>query len=149
MPLAVRALHHVGIAVRSIEAQRVFYESVLGADFQGMEEVPDQGVRVAFFRVGTTLVELLEPTSDASPIQSFLVKRGEGLHHLAYTVDSLEVQIAELERQGIRMIDRVPRPGAHGMRIAFLHPHSTGGVLTELCEPDHQGRSDAEPTNPH
>jgi len=148
MPLALQALHHVGIAVRSIEARRAYYESVMGAEFQGMEDVPDQGVRVAFFRVGSTLLELLEPASDASPIESFLVKRGEGLHHLAYAVDSLEDQIADLERQGIRMIDRVPRRGAHGMRIAFVHPHSTGGVLTELCEPDHQGRSDAEPTRP-
>jgi methylmalonyl-CoA/ethylmalonyl-CoA epimerase len=131
----VQAINHIGIAVRSIEAQRSFYEGTLGAIFEGVEEVPDQKVRVGFFRIGDVRFELLEPTEAASTVASFLEKRGEGLHHVALTVESIEDRIAELKQSGLRMIDDVPRPGAHHMRIAFLHPKSTFGVLTELCEP--------------
>jgi methylmalonyl-CoA/ethylmalonyl-CoA epimerase len=131
----VKAVNHIGIAVRSIEAQRSFYEGTLGAVFENIEEVPDQKVRVGFFRVGDVRLELLEPTDPASPITAFLDKRGEGLHHIAYTVDGIEARIAELKQSGLRMIDESPRPGAHHMRIAFVHPKSSCGVLTELCEP--------------
>jgi methylmalonyl-CoA/ethylmalonyl-CoA epimerase len=131
----VRAVNHIGIAVRSIEAQRPFYEGTLGAAFEGVELVPDQKVRVAFFRIGDVRVELLEPTEPSSTIAAFLEKRGEGLHHVAFTVADLEERIAELQKAGVRMIDSAPRPGAHNMRIAFLHPKGTFGVLTELCEP--------------
>lgn len=131
----VRAVNHIGIAVRSIEAQRPFYEGVLGAVFEGIETVPDQKIRVAFFRVGEVRFELLEPADPSSTIAGFLEKRGEGLHHVALTVDRIEERLAELKRSGVRLIDEVPRPGAHHMRIAFLHPKSTFGVLTELCEP--------------
>jgi methylmalonyl-CoA/ethylmalonyl-CoA epimerase len=131
----VKALNHIGIAVRSIDAQRSFYEGILGAQFEGAEEVPDQKVRVAFFRINDIRLELLEPTDPTSTIATFLEKRGEGLHHLAFTVESIEARIAELKQSGLRMIDNVPRPGAHHMQIAFLHPKSTFGVLTELCEP--------------
>jgi methylmalonyl-CoA/ethylmalonyl-CoA epimerase len=130
-----KAVNHVGIAVRSIEAHRPFYEYALGAVFEGFEEVPSQKVRVAFFRVGDVRLELLEPTDPSSTIQAFLEKRGEGLHHVAYTVAGIEERIAELKQAGLRMIDDVPRPGAHHTRIAFVHPKSSGGVLTELCEP--------------
>ena len=102
---------------------------------QGVEDVPDQRVRVGFFRIGGVRLELLEPTDPASTVAAFLDKRGEGLHHVAFTVESIEERIAELKREGLRMIDDVPRPGAHHMRIAFLHPKSTFSVLTELCEP--------------
>ncbi len=131
----VQAVNHIGIAVRSIDAQRPFYEGVLGAVFEGVEEVADQKVRVGFFRVGDVRFELLEPTDPGSTVAGFLDKRGEGLHHVALTVEGLEARIAELKQSGVRMIDDVPRPGAHHMRIAFLHPKSTFGVLTELCEP--------------
>lgn len=131
----VKALNHIGIAVRSIEAQRPFYEGTLGAVFEGIEEVPDQKVRVAFFRVNDVRLELLEPTDPGSTVAGFLDKRGEGLHHLAFTVAAIEDRIAELKKDGLRMIDEVPRPGAHHMRIAFIHPKSSLGVLTELCEP--------------
>jgi methylmalonyl-CoA/ethylmalonyl-CoA epimerase len=131
----VKAVNHIGIAVRSIDAQRSFYEGVLGAVFEGIEVVADQKVRVGFFRVGDVRFELLEPTESASTVAAFLEKRGEGLHHVALTVEDLEARIAELKQSGVRMIDEVPRPGAHHMRIAFLHPKSTFGVLTELCEP--------------
>jgi methylmalonyl-CoA/ethylmalonyl-CoA epimerase len=131
----IRSLNHVGIAVRSIDAQRPFYEEVLGAVFEGIEEVPDQKVRVGFFRVNDVRLELLEPTDPSSTIQTFLEKRGEGLHHLAFTVDDLAARIAELKSAGVRMIDEVPRGGAHQTQIAFLHPKSSFGVLTELCQP--------------
>jgi len=131
----VKAVNHIGIAVRSIDAQRSFYEGVLGAVFESIEDVPDQKVRVGFFRIGDVRLELLEPTDPSSTVAAFLDKRGEGLHHVALTVDGIEARIAELKSSGVRMIDDMPRPGAHHMRIAFLHPKSTFGVLTELCEP--------------
>jgi methylmalonyl-CoA/ethylmalonyl-CoA epimerase len=131
----VKAVNHIGIAVRSIADQRPFYEGTLGAAFEGVEEVPSQKVRVAFLRVGDVRIELLEPADPAGPVAAFLEKRGEGLHHVAFTVAGIEDRIAELKREGLRMIDDAPRPGAHHMRIAFVHPKSTFGVLTELCEP--------------
>jgi methylmalonyl-CoA/ethylmalonyl-CoA epimerase len=132
----VKAVNHIGIAVRSIDAQRAWYEDILGAIFEGIETVADQKVRVGFFRVGEVRFELLEPTDPTSTVASFLEKRGEGLHHVALTVENIEARIAELKAAGIRMIDNVPRPGAHHMSIAFVHPKSTFGVLTELCEPN-------------
>jgi methylmalonyl-CoA/ethylmalonyl-CoA epimerase len=131
----IQGINHIGIAVRSIDAHRPFYEATLGAVFEGVEEVLDQKVRVGFFRVRDVRLELLEPTDPKSPIAVFLDKRGEGLHHIAYTVEGIEARIAELKQSGLRMIDDSPRPGAHHMRIAFVHPKSSCGVLTELCEP--------------
>jgi methylmalonyl-CoA/ethylmalonyl-CoA epimerase len=131
----VRAVNHIGIAVRSIAAHRPFYEGTLGAIFEGIEEVPDQKVRVGFFRVHDVRLELLEPIDPTSTVAAFLEKRGEGLHHVAFTVDRIEARIAELKQAGLRMVDEAPRPGAHHMRIAFVHPKSSCGVLTELCEP--------------
>jgi methylmalonyl-CoA/ethylmalonyl-CoA epimerase len=131
----VKAVNHIGIAVRSIDARRSFYEGILGAVFEGIEEVPDQKVRVGFFRVNDVRLELLEPTDPSSTVAGFIEKRGEGLHHVAFTVESIEDRIAELKQSGLRMIDDVPRPGAHHTRIAFVHPKDTFGVLTELCEP--------------
>ena len=136
-----KAINHIGIAVRSIEAQRPFYEQTLGARFEGIEEVTDQKVRVAFFSVGpeghAVRLELLEPTTPESTIAQFIEKRGEGLHHLAYTVDDLTARLAALKEDGVRLIDETPRAGAHHTQIAFLHPRSSAGVLTELCEPQH------------
>jgi methylmalonyl-CoA/ethylmalonyl-CoA epimerase len=137
----VKAVNHIGIAVRSIDAQRPFYEGTLGAVFECVEEVPDQKVRVGFFRIGDVRLELLEPTDPTSTVAAFLEKRGEGLHHVALTVEDIQARIAELKESGVRMIDNVPRPGAHHMRIAFLHPKSTFGVLTELCEPAGENKS--------
>ncbi len=131
----VKALNHIGIAVRSIDAQKPFYEDTLGAVFEGVEEVPEQKVRVGFFRVNDLWLELLEPTDPSSTVATFLEKRGEGLHHLAFTVEGISQRIAELKESGFRMIHDEPRPGSHHMQIAFLHPKSTFGVLTELCEP--------------
>lgn len=131
---SVKSLNHIGIAVHSIEDQRPFYEGALGADFEGFEDVPNQKVRVGFFRVSNVRLELLEPTDPSSPVGKFLEKRGEGLHHLAFTVDDIQARIDDLKESGFRMIDETPRGGAHHMKIAFLHPKSTFGVLTELCE---------------
>ena len=133
--MAVKSLIHIGIAVRSIDDQTPFYRDALGAEFEGLEDVPDQKVRVGFFRVNDVRIELLEPTDPSSPVAKFLEKRGEGLHHLAFTVEDIHARIAELKESGLRMIDDVPRHGAHHMNIAFVHPKSTFGVLTELCEP--------------
>jgi methylmalonyl-CoA/ethylmalonyl-CoA epimerase len=137
----VKALNHIGIAVRSIDDHRPYYEEALGAEFEGVEEVADQKVRVGFFRIGEVRFELLEPLDESSTIAGFLEKRGEGMHHVAFTVEGIEDRIAEWKAGGIRMIDEAPRAGAHRMRIAFAHPKSTRGVLTELCEPapDHPG----------
>jgi len=132
---AVKSLNHVGIAVHSIDDHRSFYEGTLGAEFEGTEEVPSQKVRVAFFRIGDVRLELLEALDPSSTIATFLEKRGEGLHHLAFTVDDIQRRIDELKSAGLRMIDEIPRQGAHHMQIAFMHPKSSAGVLTELCEP--------------
>lgn len=133
--MSAKKIDHIGIAVRSIAERRPFYEQALGARFEGIEEVADQKVRVAFFQVGEVRLELLEATSEDSPVARFIARRGEGLHHIAYAVEELARRLAELEQQGVRLIDKQPRPGAHGTAIAFLHPQSTGGVLTELCQP--------------
>ncbi len=134
----VKAINHIGIAVKSIEDQRPYYEQTLGAQFEGCEEVESQKVRVAFFKVNDVRLELLEPTDSSSAVAKFLENRGEGLHHLAFTVENLEERIAELQEAGLRMIDQTPRPGAHHMKIAFIHPKSTHGVLTELCQTPHE-----------
>lgn len=130
----IQKLNHIGIAVASLDAQIPFYRDVLGLSFKGSEIVEDQKVRVAMFQVGELTIELLEPTAPESPIAGFLEKRGEGLHHLSYQVDDLEAQIAEVTAKGVQMIDPRPRNGAHGTRIAFVHPKSSGRVLTELTE---------------
>jgi methylmalonyl-CoA/ethylmalonyl-CoA epimerase len=132
---AAKAINHIGIAVSSIEEQRDFYEKTLGAIFEGVEVVADQKVKVGFFRVGDVRLELLEPTEPTSTVAAFIEKRGPGLHHVAYTVEDLPARIAELQGEGVRMIDATPRKGAHNTQIAFLHPKSSCGVLTELCEP--------------
>lgn len=131
----VKSLNHVGIAVHSIDDQRAFYEQTLGAKFEGCEDVPSQNVRVAFFRVNDVRLELLEPTDPSSAVAKFLENRGEGLHHLAFTVENIQERIDQLKAEGLRMIDDTPRQGAHHMQVAFVHPKSTHGVLTELCEP--------------
>ncbi len=133
--MSVKSLNHIGIAVRSIDEQKSYYADTLGLEFEGLEDVPSQKVRVGFFRAGDTRIELLEPTDPDSPVAKFLEKRGEGLHHMAFTVEDIRARILELKESGLRMIDEEPRRGAHHMQIAFVHPKSSFGVLTELCEP--------------
>ncbi len=127
-------INHIGIAVSSLSESLAFYETHLGMALTGIEEVAEQGVRVAMLQVGQSKIELLEPTSPDSPVAKFLDKNGPGIHHLAYEVADIEDAIARLVADGLRMIDTVPRNGAHGARIAFVHPRSSGGVLTELCQ---------------
>lgn len=129
-----KKINHIGVAVKSIEASAPFYRDVLGMTFEGEEVVAAQKVKVAFFAVGESRIELLEPTDDDSPVAKFLEKNGEGTHHVAYEVDDLVATLARLKAAGVRLIDEVPRCGAHGTRIAFLHPKASGGVLTELCQ---------------
>jgi len=130
----IQKINHIGIAVSSLEAHLPFYRDVLKLEYQGTQTVPDQKVRLAVFRVGEVSIELLEPTAPDSPIAGFIEKRGEGVHHLAYQVDEIEAQIAGFKAAGVQMIDEKPRAGAHGTRIAFLHPKSSGKVLTELTQ---------------
>jgi methylmalonyl-CoA/ethylmalonyl-CoA epimerase len=130
----LRKINHIGIAVVSLAEALPFYQNNLGMTCQGTEEVAEQQVRVAFLAVGETKIELLEPTAADSPIARFLEKNGPGIHHLAYEVEDIEAALAKLAAEGVRLIDSRPRTGAHGARIAFLHPKSTAGVLTELCQ---------------
>jgi len=127
-------VEHIGIAVKDLDQAIVLYEKLLGTRCYAVEEVADQKVRTAFFRVGETKIELLASTAADGPIAAFIEKRGEGIHHIAYAVVGLPTVLKTLEAEGTRLIDREPRMGAEGMQIAFLHPRSTLGVLTELCE---------------
>lgn len=127
-------IEHIGIAVKSLEESIPYYENILGLKCYKIEEVADQKVKTAFFMVGQTKIELLEPTSPESTIANFIEKKGEGMHHIAYKVDSVSESLAEAEGKGVRLIDKAPRGGADGLKIAFLHPKSTCSVLTELCE---------------
>jgi methylmalonyl-CoA/ethylmalonyl-CoA epimerase len=130
----VVGLHHVAIAVREIAAVAPFYADSLGLETLGEPEfVADQKVNILILSAGGQRIELVEPASPDSPISRFVEKR-EGLHHLAWEVDDLEAVLARLKEQGMRLIDEAPRKGAHNTRIAFLHPASCGGVLTELVE---------------
>ena len=126
-------IEHLGIAVKSLEEAIPYYENVLGLKCYAIEEVADQKVKTAFFKIGQTKIELLEPTSPESTIASFIEKRGEGIHHLAFATDDVAACLAEAEEKGVRLIDKAPRPGAEQMMIAFIHPKSTKGVLTEFC----------------
>ena len=127
-------IEHIGIAVRNIEEQLPYYEQILGLKCYNIEVVEDQKVKTAFFKVGETKIELLEPTSPESTIAKFIEKRGEGVHHIAYATKSVKEALKKAEDKGVRLIDQAPRQGAEGLNIAFLHPKSTGSVLTELCE---------------
>jgi methylmalonyl-CoA/ethylmalonyl-CoA epimerase len=135
--LMLTKINHIGVAVKSLDEVIPFYRDTLGMVFAGIEEVAEQKVRVAFLQVGETKIELLEPTADDSPIAGFLAKNGPGIHHIAYEVEDIGVAIRKLESDGARMIDSTPRNGAHGTRIAFIHPKSSNGVLTELCQTGH------------
>jgi methylmalonyl-CoA/ethylmalonyl-CoA epimerase len=127
-------IEHIGIAVNSIAEALPFYEKVLGLKCYNVEEVDDQKVKTAFFMIGQTKIELLESTDPEGPVGKFIEKRGEGIHHIAFAVDNLEERLREAEAAGMKLIDSAPRKGAEGLSIAFLHPRSTFGVLTELCE---------------
>jgi methylmalonyl-CoA/ethylmalonyl-CoA epimerase len=127
-------IEHIGIAVSNLPEAVSFYEKVFGLKCYKTEEIPDQKVRTAFFMVDRTKIELLESTDPTGPVGKFIEKRGEGIHHIAFAVENIEHQLKEAEENGVQLIDTAPRRGAEGLSIAFLHPKSTFGVLTELCE---------------
>jgi len=127
-------IEHIGIAVKNLEKAISFYEDVLGLKCYAVEEVKEQKVKTAFFKVGQTKIELLESTDPDGPVGKFIEKRGEGVHHIAFSVNNLLKKLKEVEQKGVQLIDKVPKKGAEGLDIAFLHPKSTFGVLTEFCE---------------
>ncbi len=127
-------IEHIGIAVKNLDESIKYYENVLGLKCYAIEEVKDQKVRTAFFMIGQTKIELLESTEPDGPIGKFIEKKGEGIHHIAFATTNLKEALKSVEEKGIQLIDKEPRKGAEGLNIAFLHPKSTNGVLTELCE---------------
>ena len=127
-------INHIGIAVRDIEEAARFYTEHLGLELGGVEEVPDQKVKVAFLPIGEVRLELVQPTSPESPVAKFLEKNGPGFHHIAYQVEDVAAEVERLKAEGVRMVDETPRSGAHNTKIAFVHPKASGGVLTELVQ---------------
>ena len=126
-------IEHIGIAVANLEEATAYYENVLGLKCYAVEEVADQKVKTAFFKVGDTKIELLESTDPEGPIGKFIEKKGQGIHHLAFATDDVNASLKEIEEKGVKTIDKVARNGAEGLKIGFLHPKSTLGVLTEIC----------------
>lgn len=131
--MKISHIEHIGIAVESLEQAIPFYEKVFGLTCYAVEEVSDQKVKTAFFQVGQTKIELLESTDPEGPIGKFIAKKGQGIHHLAFAVDDVAGALQHAEEEGVNLIDKGPRKGAEGLNIAFLHPKSTFGVLTEFC----------------
>ena len=131
-------INHIGIAVHDIEEASKFYTDVLGLKMEGMEEVPDQKVKVAFFPIGVVRIELIQPTSPDSPVAKHLEKKGQGMHHIAYQVEDAGAEVEKLLSEEVRMVDQQPRKGAHDTLIAFVHPKASGGVLTELVQETHK-----------
>ena len=132
--MKITHIEHIGIAVNNLEEAIRFYENVLGLTCYAVEEVKDQKVKTAFFMVGQTKIELLESTDPEGPIGKFIEKKGEGIHHIAFAVKEIEKNLEEAMQKDVKLIDAIPRKGAEGLDIAFLHPKSTFGVLMELCE---------------
>ena len=131
--MKVSHIEHIGIAVKSLEEAIPYYEEVLGMKCYAIEEVTDQKVKTAFFKVGDTKIELLESTDPEGPIGKFIEKKGQGFHHLAFAVNDVNEALNEAQEKGVQLIDKTARKGAEGLNIGFLHPKSTLGVLTEFC----------------
>ncbi len=127
-------IEHIGIAVKDLTAAIGTYEKLLGVPCYAVEEVPEQSVRTAFFRLGDSKIELLESTSPDGPIARFIAKRGEGIHHIAYAVGDIRTRLRDLASAGVSLIDSEPRKGAEGLSIGFIHPRSACGVLTEITD---------------
>ena len=133
----IQSLHHIGIAVDDLDAAVHLYRDVLGLSFHGIEDVPTEGVRVAVVMAGAVRIELLQALRPDSAIAKFIDKRGPGIHHLAFAVDSTQATIDSLKQKGAPLLDQTPRPGAHGTKVAFIHPKGLKGVLAELVEDPH------------
>ena len=132
--MEISHIEHIGIAVKNLEKAIDYYEKVLGLHCYAIEEVKDQKVKTAFFKIGETKIELLESTDEEGPIGKFIEKKGEGIHHMAFAVINIDQALDEAKTKGIKLIDHKSRKGAENLDIAFLHPKSTFGVLTEFCE---------------
>ena len=130
----LKKVDHIGIAVKDIDETSKFYRDMMGMKFLGIEEVVDQKVKVAFFEIGETHIELVCPTSPESAVAKHLEKKGEGIHHICYATDDIVAELQRLKDEGARLVDEVPRNGAHGAKIAFIHPKTSKGVLTELSQ---------------
>ena len=131
--MEISHIEHIGIAVNNLKEAIPYYENVLGLKCYAVEDVPDQKVKTAFFKVGQTKIELLESTDPDGPIGKFLEKKGPGIHHLAFAVDNVNEALSDVATKGVQLIDKTSRKGDEGLNIGFLHPKSTLGVLTELC----------------
>lgn len=127
-------IEHIGIAVKSLEESIPFWENIFGLKCYAVEEVADQKTRTAFFIIGDTKIELLESTDSEGPVAKFIEKKGEGIHHIAFSVKDIHQALIEAESKGVQLINKMPATGAEDLQIAFLHPKSTQGVLIELCE---------------
>ena len=132
--MKINKIEHIGIAVKNLDSAIPLYENIFGLNCYKIEEVNDQQVKTAFFRVGETKIELLAPTSTESPIAKFIEKKGEGIHHIAFSVNGISAGLNDLTSKNVQLIDQKTRKGAEGMDIAFIHPKSVNGVLFELCE---------------
>lgn len=130
----MKRVDHIGIAVTSLDEVLPYYTETLGLTLMGIEEVASEQVKVAFLDAGNTKIELLEPLSEQSAIHQFIEKKGQGIHHVAFGVESIETRLQELKENGVRLIHEVPKKGAGGAQVAFLHPKSSHGVLYEVCE---------------
>lgn len=129
-------IEHIGIAVKNLSHSNQIFEDILGTSSYKTEKVESEGVATSFFKVGPNKIELLEATNKDSPIAKFIEKRGEGIHHIAFSVDNVEEEIKRLQGKGYRLINETSKKGADNKRIAFLHPKSSNGVLIELCQDD-------------
>lgn len=134
--MKILKIDHLGIAVDSIDEGAKFWTDILGLPFEGKETVEEQKVTTGFFPVSESEVELLEATAPDSPVAKFIEKKGKGIHHLAFRVENIEEALEELKEKGVQLIDKKPRIGAGGAKIAFLHPKATNGILVELCQRD-------------
>ena len=134
--MKIKHIDHIGIAVKSIDQAKRFYSEILGLKIEGIEDVPDQKVNVAFLPITDSELELVESTHPDGPIAKYIEAKGEGIQHIAFRVENIDKALDELKQKGVRLIDEKPRKGAGGAKIAFIHPKETNGVLVEICERD-------------
>jgi methylmalonyl-CoA/ethylmalonyl-CoA epimerase len=136
----ITKINHIAIAVTDMQEAAKFYEDVMGITLAGVETIAAQKTKVGFFKIGESNIELVQPSEPGSPLSKFLEARGQGIHHICFEVDDVEAELKAFLEKGAAMIDQKPRQGAHGTKVAFVHPKSTGGVLIELCEVPKEGK---------
>ncbi len=132
--MMIKKIQHIAIAVENLQKAAQWYQDVFGLSLEGLEELQEMKTKVGFFKVGETNIELVQPTSEETGLAKFLATRGPGIHHLCLEVDDTEYELNRLREKGVQLIDQTPRRGAHGMKVAFLHPKASGGILIELCQ---------------